>query len=295
MPGDVRPYISPGAPVEMNSRGQFVLAQGRAPEEVPIISPERAGELAVAFVKTWGAGFEKGWQHQRGGPIDIDNLQMEQRIYFAETPHRTLAPSQSRSLHRHFGPHYLVHFSAGGATVLLVAVSAYATDVTVGSDGRIYGGTTGGEFKATAVSIDPGRGPTRYTPISPEQAVGLVGTRTGARIVSTPQLMLRDRRWAAALAQWKLVLDRPVHVRNPATGNQSVTRELYVGPGGHISIPAERQPLSRPVVLSGEGETRMATPQERRQVIPPRVVQLENLVGIPTVFDEVLLEERRAQ
>jgi hypothetical protein len=140
---------------------------------------------------------------------------MDPRILYAESPYQRFPDGYHPTDRRYFGPRYLVHFRSGSTPVLTVAVSAYATDVQIRSDGTIsLPPMAGNEFMTTAVSVDPSVGPSQYSPVTPEEAAAHVAELTGAKIAEVPRLILRGNDWDPVLAQWRIVLDHPVRVRN---------------------------------------------------------------------------------
>ncbi|HEX8246308.1 MAG TPA: hypothetical protein VF541_22585, partial [Longimicrobium sp.] len=84
---NVTNHVTGNALAHIDAAGHFVLEAPRAPDDLPIISPERARELAAAFLRTWGESHAGVWEHQRGAPISTGTLQVASRIYFAASPH----------------------------------------------------------------------------------------------------------------------------------------------------------------------------------------------------------------
>lgn len=282
MPPDLGQMVSGAAAQSLNERGEFELTPARAPADVPIISPEQAGEFARAFLRTGGAQFTASWQRQRGGLIEVKGLRMDPRILYAETPHAPFPNPPHPAYRRKYGPVYLVHFMTVSERVLTIGVSAYGTDLRVDAEGRIVSPMLGGTyFFPVAVSIDPTTGPTRYVPVTPEDAVAQVASATGARIVEVPQLVLRDRDLHPALAQWRVRLDRPVRVRAVEGGRSDAVRELFVGPGRRLHAARPAQPLAKRVRLQGDD----AGPAGHT------TVDLRRRAEFPTDFDVVVPEQ----
>jgi hypothetical protein len=270
--------------VLLDRAGRFQLDEPRAPDDVPIISAERAGELADAWVHTYAAFFRRSWAERRGTPVDVTTLAREPRVYYAETPYEKFPESWHPSFRRHYGPFYLAHFTAGpgGPRVLTVAVAAYNTDVTVDRDGKLQLPTqSGGDFFPMPVSTDPAR----YAPLSPEEAAQHVATATGARVARTPRLVLMDRDiHPAAGAVWELALDREVGVRPARGGERARVRTVYVGAGKRLLVARPGQARGQRVTIP---DPPAPNPGSRRS----RTVDVSLRPGMNAAFDAVTLDE----
>lgn len=169
---DIARFVTGEVARGLNAEGLFTLAPAAPPAGLPIVTEARAGQLAVAYLRTFGLHRASLFRRERGADIDMRSLEMEPRIFFADTPHEPFPSGGHPAYTRYAGPYYLVHFTSGGERVLLIAVSAYASDVRIDERGMIELPTfAGGEFQPVAVSINPTTGPTRYVPISPEQTL----------------------------------------------------------------------------------------------------------------------------
>jgi hypothetical protein len=280
---DLHHYLAESAAAKTGPDGRFVLAAPHSPDGAPIITPERAGQLARSFLLSYGRFLGPAWQRQRGAPVNWESLEMDPRILFAESPYQRFPDTYHPADRRHFGPWYLVHFSSGGAPVLAVAVSAYATDLQIADDGRVVEPFLGGEYFSTvAVSLDPSVGPTQYLPVTAEEAAMHVASQTGARVAEVPRLVLRDEQWHPVLAQWRVVLDRPVHVRRGGDGERIAVREVYVSSKRRLAIPQPAQPGGKRVRVT-------AGPSRGREDPPEVEVHVPQRAGMPTEFDVVSL------
>lgn len=283
-PPNVEAHVTGEAARSLDEHGRFVFGAPSAPGAVPIITPERAGQLAQAMLRTWGRHMRRSWEYQRGGRVDPERLQLGSRILYAETPYEVFPDTYHPADRRHYGPMYLVPFMVEGEQVLTVGVSAYSTDLDIGSDGLVIRPALGGGwFFPIATSLDTTKGPTRYRPLSPEEAVQLATSWSGARTDQVPQLTLKEVRYDPVVAQWKVVLDRPVQVRNRRTGGSGATRELYVGTDRKLWIPRAEQPAAQSVTYA-------AGPTTRGQPRKEGKLELRRRQGIPLVFDEVVPE-----
>lgn len=290
MPAHIQAYVTGDAARSLGSDGLFELAPATAPADLPIIAPGRAGELASAYVRTYGPTMAPGFRMFGAPDIDIRKLQMSPRVFYAETPFARFPDVWSLAPRRHSGPYYVTHFLLDGQTALTVAVSAYAHDVQISPEGRIVLPVqVGGLFYDFPVTPDGAR--VSYRPVSPEAAVQIVAARAGARITNPPRLMLRDRRFHPVTAQWQLTLDRPVTVKR-GSERLSVT-ELFVGPNGALSVPSAAQPTAVRVEYRSGPRPGPVGPSRstRGQGAAPRsALDLPRRPGIPTEFEDVILE-----
>jgi hypothetical protein len=283
VPPDLQAYVSPTAAGQIGPDGRFLLATPRAPDDIAIITPDRARELAIAFLHTWGHSHADVWKHQRGSAINPGSLQLIDRVYFARSPHGRFPDGHHGAYRRMLGPWYVLHFTDGREAVLAVAISAYSTDLEI-RNGAIRQPAEGGTyFMTSAVAATSAvRGP--YYPVTPEDAVALAGKLTGARIDAAPELVLRAG-WHPVMSAWKLTLDRPVSVTRKnvrgtsAPGERVATREIYVGSGNVLLIPVHAQPAG----------TRMLT-----ENLPGRSAATLNVPRrgeLPVAFDEVTVAD----
>lgn len=293
VPADIARFVTGDAARGLNANGLFTLAPAAAPADLPIISAERAGELATAYVRTYGAHLQPGFRMYGAPDIDIARLQLDPRVLYAETPHELFPNVWDPSPRRHLGPYYIAHFLLAGRPALTVAVSPYAHDVGIESNGSVVRPVhVGGLFHHFPVVTDP-NGRVRYRPVSPEDAVEMVATRTGALVTAAPRLLLKDSRYHPVTAQWQLKLDRPVSVKKKKGGEQFLVRELFVGPNGILAVPSAVQPAFTKVdYRSGprpiQGTNARGNPG--RGPAPRATLNLPRRQGMAVEFDDVTLE-----
>lgn len=235
-PPNIAPYVVPDLAAELNAKGQFVLP-APPPAAFPQINAERARELAIVFVRTFGPNFRPTWEREHGAPIDFDQLTADSRVFYGASPYRPLPAHIHPGIRMYHGPYYFVTLKAGAIPVLSVAVSAYTKSWV--ENGRMrFPVEYGGDMLVWSVSADEGP----ELPVSPERAVQIVGSTTSARADAIPELILPSVRYFPQYARWKVTLDRPVQARGKATGRVFATREVYVGRRGEIEIPLTEQP-----------------------------------------------------
>ena len=266
----------------LTAAGEFVLPAAVKPASAPIISSERAADLAVSYLRTWGQFLETSWEFQRGGgDIDLTTLQPASRVFFAATPYQLLENVVHPANRKSFGPYYLVTFTSSGEPVLSIAVSAYNTDLGIDEKGMIVlPKYSGNDF------IPLGLHAGRPWPMSPERAANIAAAATGARVASTPRLVLASKEWVPQAALWRITLDQPVAVRGKETRVRYATNEVFVGPHGTLKVPRGPQP--------SEVAARVVTRLPTREVPHDHGTRSIGMVpGMPVVFEEIAPESAR--
>ncbi|HEY0025486.1 MAG TPA: hypothetical protein VGB24_21555 [Longimicrobium sp.] len=280
---DVRPYVTGAAAENLGADGLFVFPAPVSPSGLPIITPERARELAASEVLSFGPALEKHWEEDRGRSIDITRLRAEPRVFFASTPYAVFPDGFHPAFRRVVGPYYLVRMGTNRGAELISAVSAYNTDVGIAEDGRLHLPVLSGmHFVTAGIPLDSTRAG-RASPLTPEHAVVLVSRLTGARVSMVPELMLIEHPHGPLYPVWKLTLEKPVRVRTMG-GSRTVDAEtLYLGraQGRELLIPAAEQPSFQDVGAlrigpdgeeSGHGTARVAILPGRATVFEPVTV-----------------------
>jgi hypothetical protein len=226
-PSQVHRFVTAEAAASLGADGRFALAQPVAPGDRPIISAERAGELALASVRTWGPSLRGAWERESGRPIDLGNLRVGSRIFFARTPYGKFPDGYHPAFARTYGPYYLVTLYSGPDPVLLISVAAYNEEARIDEKGLVHRPVnSGAEFFSMGLPAQSDE----FQLVSPEDAVEEVGRATGARVTATPELVRLGMPYHPATAVWKLALDRDIPVQARGKGTTHRVRELYVGP-----------------------------------------------------------------
>lgn len=263
-PETLRRYVTGAAVASLNAKGEFDLGVPEAPGGRPIITSEEAGRLALASVKSWGPSLRATWSEERGEVIDISNLTVGPRTVFARTPYGEFPNGHHPAIVRVHGPYYLVTLYSGAKPVLLTAVAAYNAGTKINNRGLIERPEHRGmEFVSHALPIDT----SEFRMISPEEAVETVGRATGARVVTTPELVRPPLPYSPASAMWKLTLDRDVSVKG--TGGVRRTRQLFVGPESDrrlmSAVPGNGRTL-RSFGVAGSGQSHRPVPVDLQLV-----------------------------
>ena len=241
MTTNARDYVTGEAAARLDRGGRFILGPPRPPADIPIISPERARELALGYLRTWGQSAAEVWSEQAGRRIEPGHLKLADRVYYADTPHGRIPDGYHGAYQRMIGPWYLLLLMDGEEPVVGIAVSAYSNDLEL-RDGIVHVPMESGEYFTTRVLGRVRPSPTGF-PLTPEEAVQHVYGATGAKVSRVPELVLRNSAWSQFGALWKLELDRPIDVEtipgpdNPSSRERRRIREVFVGPGNTVLIP----------------------------------------------------------
>lgn len=244
------------------------------------IDPARAGALAVAYAHTFGGWLNIAWEQDRGGSIDVAQLQACGPAAYARSPHVDGAVKRGslpEVVRRALAPQYLVELCASGTPVVNVAVSAIATDA------RVVGGRLVGfdprDFTSYGINA---RMP--HSVVRPEDAALLAAQATGQRVAEVPELVLPPFPGAPQLARWRITLEGPVKLRGRRSGVVRSTREVYAGfgrtwsetdvqiadPGAtavSVSVPAAAN-SGAPVTLQLPTAAGYSTAVESAEVVP---------------------------
>jgi hypothetical protein len=235
-PEDVRLYITQELAGSLTPDGRFILAE--PPEEpYPQMTADMAGEIAVAFARTFGPMVRNYLETDHGRPIDFESLRVGSPAYYAATPLDPVPAHFSPGNRNAHGPFYLVYLVApSGVPVLSVSVAAFSEAWI--ENGRLRFPTFhGADVHGVGVPIGQGF----QMPFSPEQAARLVSQATGGRVTRAPEFVLATYPYSAWYSRWRIVLDQPVTVRGPS-GEIRAVREIFVGLRGEMTIPAAIQP-----------------------------------------------------
>jgi len=274
-PPSISQFVTGEAAAALRSNGELRLAAARSDDGTPIITADRAIELANAYVRTYGYSFKAMWERQRGSKIDLSTISAASRVYFAQTPYGAFPEGYHPAFRRWYGPWYHVTFASGGSPVILMAVSAYLTDYKITDNGLLaIPLASGNDFVHMAISP----GSDGFAPMSPEEAVARVASATGARVDRTPELVLRGGSSSPLFAAWQLSLDRPSALSAPPNGRQA--RVLFEAPMGRqnflvaaLNQPAADRSVGRRVGDRGEP---LAVDHFEVPVRPGRIVRFED-------------------
>jgi hypothetical protein len=274
---DLEKYVTGDALEGIGPDGRFRLARARALDDIPIITEERAAELAAAFLRTRARYWIIHWERRRRASMELEDLELSPRLYFADTPHGRFPDGHPRCNRRLVGPWYIASFTERGRPAVGIAIAAYGTELEI-RDGGLHEPQECGNYFLTTPVVTDRRSRFRYDPVSPEEAVARIGEATGAKITRVPELWIRGAGWHPLFSGWRLTLDRPIHVRqkhvpgNSAPGERAAVREVFVGPDDLLLVPQRDQPavMRYPVLDSSEERRCVWADVPRRSHMPVR-------------------------
>lgn len=226
--------------------GSFVLS-AMSSGETPEITATQAEALAMAWRTDFGPWVQGFLDEGHGGPVPLAQLTvcgktLYVRSHYEMPPATAMADPVVAAHVRGYGPWWLVSLcEPGGGTDVVLAVSAYATDLSV-ADGHIVVPRIGGNwFIPLGVRPDEALLPT------PEDAAVRAAQATGRRISGVPELVMTA--WGVPqLAQWRLTVEAPAAIQR-GDGQSVAVREFYVG----------RPFIDRPVQLRVAGPRQPAS------------------------------------
>lgn len=139
---DVRSWVVEAAAASLDRSGHFILAPPAAPGLKPITPSETAISLAQALLRLvtgpkaaplfpGGISVRDQLELQRGGPIDFSTLVPARRILFAESPYAPVPDSIPAPVQKYLGPFFLVTFLDRSDPAVVIASSAYNTDLAI--------------------------------------------------------------------------------------------------------------------------------------------------------------------
>lgn len=253
--------MAPAAAETVGSDGKLELgapsSTGRAQ-----ISGAKAGALAVALAKHNLPYGHKRYDGQRGRPIPYQKLVVCGEPLYALSAFERLAiddpAAPAHPLQKSIGPFWLVKLCAPGTEPqMIIAVSAYATDLGIRADGGVdFPAVGGGDFTSEGIPIGQ---PGDVLP-SVEAAVVLAASLTGRRVVAVPELIVPFFRDDTPLgARWRIRLDGLARIRG-SSGQTIESSEVYVSrirttrrPGARSWTAASVQPDGAEVTFMPQG------------------------------------------
>jgi hypothetical protein len=225
----VRPeWLTDEAMKSVGPDSRFILDDQQELGTTPEISYETARAQGVAWLASFGPGWQKLWDEGRGAHVDITTLSMCERSYYSRRTYDEIDVSHVTPVRRPFGPEWLISFcDASGDALVSLALSAYNTDVGI-VDGkiRLTSFHQGGSFFTVGVPKSM-----HELPISPERAACLAYVASGKRVASRPELHMPASGIYQYSSRWKVMLESPVDVQL-ADARFVTTDVLWIGSGG---------------------------------------------------------------
>ena len=292
---DVREWVDGGALGALDRDGRFVLPSPELPPAPGLTSANVAADLGLAALRgildartiPGTMSIADFMEERHGGAIPWSQVRTGWPLaYLAESPFEPPADSAFITVRRRFGSYHVLGLYAEAGQVGSVAVTSRTAGFGVDEGGRLLPpppsepGGQSGVFRFQGVH----RANPHHYPLHPEEAVAVVGSRTGARVVEVPLLLQVPQVWPQG-ALWRLVLDREVPF-TPADGGGTLTSSsIHVGtdPAGDWiwAVPDPVQPPSETFRMAIPAPGPCPCPLvEQDVVVPVRD-------GLPTRFIQV--------
>jgi hypothetical protein len=290
---DVRSWVVGAAAQTLDQSGHFLLPSPVAPGVRPITSTATAITLAQTFLREFrspdvvtigDASIRDGLNRERGAPIAFSSLAPAGWAYFAESPYQPISDTLPSYLHKYLGPHFLVPFLDGQDPAVVIASSAYNTDLAVEAGHLVFPKQSGNDFRSAGIPLHSGY---QY-PITPEHAVEVAWKFNGTRVNRVPTLVGPGRQFFPHFARWRVSLEHPVRVRGAESGREQETSELYVS--GRISYGQNGGAVVEDQVeIATDQQPQRDTVQYFSSSRPdePRSFVVELRPGFPTRFESV--------
>lgn len=234
--------VTGAAAVALSADGLFPEADTASQTKYPELNRVQANRLAVAWVNQFALLHRSFLTRTRGGSIDFSKLAPCGRSLYAESPFLPPGEDWPVTARRLYGPWWLITLCADGRPEVSLAISAWATDLTI-VDGRIvFPQSSGNEFVAIGIPV-ASQG---EFPMSPESAVTLVARATGRKVGIVPRLFaVIPRDGLPQSARWQTVITPPAHYTGSKTGARTAT-DVFVGSRDIYPRTEPRQWLALP-------------------------------------------------
>jgi hypothetical protein len=285
------------AAANLDANGHFVYPEPTPPAHFPMISRKQAAEFGLAFIRTFITnpnvvigGAEAGIVNDHGALIDFENVQVGRHTaFYVETSFMPIPDDLSLVYRRIWGPWYLVPLHSKDHQVAVIEISSYLTDHWIDEGGFIrMPRFSGNNFRWWGIS----RYAEYVVPLSPEHAVEFVGKLTDAMTTARPILVNAGARRPPVLAQWQMLLDRPVEWIGDSSRTRYSTRQVFVGlrfeqaggsyrPIPQFYLPTAQQPDTIDITLD------RVTDPETLQDVGPRSFQVMLRRGYYIYFEAV--------
>lgn len=248
VPGPTRlsAAVTGAAAAAVDAEGRLVLPSPARGSQYPELDQAGATSLARAWVRDYAGGHTTFLSETRGAPVKARELAPCGRPLYARSaltaPPATVAPP----FRRRFGSWWLVTLcGAGGEPQVSLAVSAWATEVSVEGGHVRFPFVAGSEFFAIGIP----RGHVGEFPAAPEVAVTLASEQSGGKVTAVPELVApAPDDGPPQRARWMVQLDRQARWRGAngvsvASERVGIARAGLRGPAAAVVlVPAASQP-----------------------------------------------------
>jgi hypothetical protein len=217
--------LTPDVAAALDASGQFRFQTVAGDGSYPEMSLQQAKTLAELWPVQFGPMVRKSLEKAHGGPIDFHALAPCGRVLYARSafePPTAEVPSPQR---KPYGPWWLVTLCEAQRPTVSLAISAWATDLTVSDKAIQFPPISGNEIFPVGIP----QGHVGEFPIPPEEAVTIATGQTGQRVAGLPVLVMASRTdGPPQAARWRLPLESSTAVNGLRSGRLLV-REVFVG------------------------------------------------------------------
>jgi len=223
--GDLLASVTGRAAAALDASGKFKFVNQSAAQHSEITSGE-ANDLASVWVHEFGPLHLRFLQETHGAPINFHTLTKCGRTLYvrnAFTPPSADIPSPYL---RPYGPWWLVTMCAQGVVpTVSVAVSAWATELTISNGSIQFPRASGGEFFGIGIPL----GQVGEFPSSPEAAATFAAKESGMRVADVPELIMSaNTDGPPQAARWHMKLDKQAKLLGKKSGALTVS-DVFVG------------------------------------------------------------------
>lgn len=233
-PKDIRLMLAGRAATLLTAEGTFPNATAVGQGGRITLTADKAEELALSYLRVFGPYMRSRFEGEHG-PIDFAVLAAGSEIVLVENPYE-IPEDASIPSRKWLGPYYLVTVFSGTERVVVVAVSAYSTDIEFTNTG-IKTSNHGNDFRTVVVSKRYGARPQ----LSAVDVVRRVYSAFGKRIDQPPRFIRLDHDFYPQEGNWLVHLEAPVEVAEVGSARSLSTDVVYLDNRGHFVVPAEQQ------------------------------------------------------
>lgn len=206
--------LSPGLAASLGPSGLLQVSSiEKSSTSGSVLSTSAAEKLATQFIRVFGPSTRAYLERDHAETLDFSQLVPMGRSVVSQSPYVPLDPGIQNPARKSTGPYYLVTLGYGGISRVLVAVSAYATDISLEGGMLRYTGSQGmrgNEFRWYGIP----KGKSSLI-VSAEEAAELAHLSTGRRVAEPPVFVRRGVDYGPTIGYWKLKLDQPATAMLP--------------------------------------------------------------------------------
>lgn len=202
-------------------------------------------------MRTFGIWHRPAWERQRGATISLAALTVGRHVYLAQTPYGPVPAGLHPSARKHFGPYYVMPLLENGIPAVMLAVSAYNTDMRIGADGQlILPRLDGNSFRHSGVPATLAS----FASLTPEEAIVIVSRAANQKVARLPEMVLPGSRTLPIFALWKISLEGSASIARDNGQGREKASVIFLGRSGNrdTRVPEHQQPAALTLGCVGE-------------------------------------------